>query len=62
MKANTQKDIHEENPDHIYRAYNSGKYVSQKYGWSVIPCTDNGQMKTIEEISDLIWAEVSKDF
>lgn len=62
LKANTKKDIHEENPDHIYRAYNSGKYVSEKYGWDVIQCTENGQMKSIEEISDLIWERVSKDF
>ena len=61
LKANTKKDIHEENPDHIYRAYNSGKYVSDKYGWDVIECTDNGQMKSIEEISDLIWGRVASD-
>ena len=36
--------------------------TSEKYGWDVIPCTDNGQMKSIEEISDLIWDRVSKDF
>ena len=62
LKANTKKDIHEEDPDHIYRAYNSGKYVSEKYGWDVIKCTDNGQMKSIEEISELIWDRVSQDF
>lgn len=62
LKANTKKDIHEENPDHIYRAYQSGKYVSEKYGWDTINCTDDGKMKSIEEISDLVWNVVSKDF
>lgn len=62
LKSNTKKDIHEENPEHIHRAYNSGKYVSQKYGWDVIQCTEDGKMKSIEAISDLIWEKVSQDF
>lgn len=62
FKSNTKKDIHEESSDHLYRAYKSGKYVSEKYGWDIIECTSNGQLKSIEEISDIIWNTVSNDF
>ena len=51
-KTGTVKDVHEENPEHLINAYKSGKYVSQKFGWDVIPCTEDGQMKAIDEISD----------
>jgi dTMP kinase len=60
-KTGTVKDVHEENPDHLVKAYNSGKYVSQKYNWEVIPCTKDENMKSISEISDLIWESVKED-
>ena len=62
LKAGTAKDIHESDPDHMKRAYESGKYVSEKYGWDVINCANNGRMKSIEEISDMIWNCLAMDF
>ena len=61
FKTGKAKDIHEQDPDHMRRAYESGKYVREKYGWEVIDCTENGKIKTIEQISELIWDRVSKD-
>lgn len=60
-KTNTARDIHEEDKDHLVRAYNSGKYCGRKYGWDIIPCTDGENMKSIEEISDMISDIVIKD-
>lgn len=60
LKTGNKRDIHEESVDHLQKAYESGKYVAQKYGWSVINCVKNNKMMSIEEISDLIWAEVIK--
>lgn len=60
-KTGTVKDVHEENPEHLVQAYNSGKYVSDKFGWDVIPCTKDGGMKTIKEISDLVFDKVKLD-
>lgn len=60
-KTGTVKDVHEENPEHLIQAYNSGKYVSEKFGWDVIPCTKDGNMKSIEEISGLIFDKVKQD-
>ena len=57
-KSGTTKDVHEEDVNHLRNAYNSGKYVSQKYGWNVISCVDGEELKSIEEISDLIWCTI----
>jgi len=61
LKSNTKKDVHEENSDHLRKAYESGKYCSEKLGWQTIPCTKDGKIKSIEEISELIWSVVWPD-
>ena len=60
-KTNTVRDVHEENSEHLIHAYESGKYCSEKFGWDVIPCSSNGMMKSIEEISSDIWNVVRED-
>lgn len=54
LKAGTTKDIHEQDSSHIIDAYNSGKYVANKYNWDVISCVENDKLKTIEEIHNEI--------
>jgi dTMP kinase len=60
-KSSTTRDVHEENIDHLKRAYESGKYCSEKLGWNTIECSIDGKMKSIEEISSLIWDVVALD-
>jgi len=61
-KTGTKKDIHEQDPEHMIKAYNSGKYVSEKFGWTVVRCVnENNQVKSIEEISNMIWETVKGD-
>lgn len=60
-KTGTKKDVHEEDPNHLRHAYDTGKYVGKKFGWDMIDCTDNGKLKSREEISDIIWDRVKKD-
>jgi hypothetical protein len=36
-------------------------YCANKLGWDIVPCTHNGNMKSIEELSELIWDRVSQD-
>jgi len=50
LKAGTSQDIHEQDSSHIIDAYNSGKYVANKYGWEVINCVENNNLKTINQI------------
>lgn len=57
-KSDTKKDLQEDDSEHLSRAYHAGKYVSAICGWTTINCTDNGKMKSIEDISELIWQAV----
>lgn len=60
-KTGTKKDVHEEDPNHLRHAYDAGKYVGNKFGWDMIDCTENGKLKSIEDISDIIWQRVKND-
>lgn len=61
LKAQTKKDIHEQNPDHLLHAYNCGKYMIDKYSWDSITCNEGDRMRTIEDISDEIFDIVIHD-
>lgn len=61
LKAQTQKDIHEQNPDHLLHAYNCGKYMVDKYLWDSITCNEGDKMRSIEDISDEIFDIVIND-
>ena len=54
LKAGTKKDIHENDKNHLQNAYDAGKYVAKKFNWKIIPCTENGQIKSMTEIHELI--------
>ena len=60
-KSDTKKDVQEDDEKHLYNAYHAGKYVSTICNWDRIECTEDGRLKSIEEISDLIWQTVSAD-
>lgn len=54
LKAGTKQDIHEQDSLHLIDAYNSGKYVANKYNWDVVDCVKNNNLKTIDEIHNEI--------
>ena len=53
-KSNAERDIYEENVEHLKKAYNIGKYVAEKYNWLIIPCVKDGKIKSVEEIHNEI--------
>lgn len=56
-----KKDIHEQDETHMYRAYEAGKYVAEKYNWIQIECVEkSGKIKTIEEIHEEIYNKLKK--
>lgn len=62
-KSGNKKDILEQDISHLTKAYNSGKYVANKYGWTQIFClNESGNLKSIEEISNDIFEVVKKLF
>lgn len=61
LKAQTSKDIHEQNPDHLLHAYSCGKYMIEKFGWDRIDCVVGNKMRTIEDIGNEIFDIVKSD-
>ncbi|MBR2467575.1 MAG: deoxynucleoside kinase [Clostridia bacterium] len=59
-KTGNKKDIFEEDVEHLHKAYNSGKYVADKFGWIVINCVEDGKLLSIDEISNKIYSEIMK--
>ena len=48
--TNTQADIHEKDLDYLATCRRTGKAAAEHYGWTVIRCVENGQMRSIEDI------------
>ena len=61
LKNQSEKDIHENNTEHMYKAYESGKYVCDKYSWTKVNCVENGKMRSIESISDEVYNIIIDD-
>lgn len=47
-----KQDIHEADTNYLRQAYKAGKMSAKLLGWKVIPCIENGQMRSIETIHD----------
>lgn len=53
----SKKDIHESNVSFLHRCRKSAMYAAEKYGWSVIPCSENGEPRSLDDIhNDIIAA------
>ena len=52
-------DIHE-NASHLTRAYSAALFSAEKLGWTTVHCTDNGSMRTREDIAGEIYSSVKK--
>lgn len=55
-----EKDIHERDAGHIIDSYNAACYVSKKYNWYEVKCTNDEKVRTIEDIHEEIFAEIKK--
>ena len=58
--TNTQADIHEKDMDYLATCRQTGRTAAQYYGWTVIQCVRDGQMRTIEDIHSEIYSAVRK--
>lgn len=48
----SKKDLHEKNVDFLLNCRKSALYAAEKLNWKRISCTENGTMRTIEDISN----------
>lgn len=55
-----EKDIHENNYEYLLESYNNSKYISEKYGWNRIECTNEDKIKGIDQINDDIIKVITK--
>ena len=56
--THTKADIHEQDMQYLATCRRSGRAAAQYYGWTVINCVENGQMRSIEDIHNEIYRHV----
>lgn len=56
-----KKDIHERDHTYLEKSYENALYVAKKFDWTEVFCVEGGSVRTIENISDEIFASVMKD-
>ena len=56
--TNTHADIHEQDMEYLATCRRTGKAAAQYYGWTVIECVRDGQMRSIEDIHEEIYRHV----
>ena len=57
--TNTHADIHEQDMDYLATCRRTGKSAAEYYGWTVIQCVKNGEMRSIEDIHEEIYRHVA---
>ena len=45
-----KKDIHESDLEYLQRSRMAAEYCAEKLGWKTVPCTEEGEMRSVEEI------------
>ena len=59
-QTHTQADIHEKDLAYLSDCLDAGHYAAGHYGWKVINCVENGQMRGIDSIHEEIYSLVNK--
>ena len=56
--TNTSADIHEQDTNYLATCRKTGRAAANYYGWTVIQCVRDGQMRSIEDIHEEIYGHV----
>jgi len=56
--TNTTADIHEQDMQYLATCRETGRAAAAYYGWTVISCVKDGQMRSIEDIHEEIYRHV----
>ena len=57
--THTHADIHEQDSAYLATCRRAGKAAAEYYGWTVIQCVKDGEMRTIEDIHEEIYRHVA---
>ncbi len=60
QSTNTKADIHEQDMTYLATCRKTGRDAPAYYGWSVINCVKDGQMRTIEDIHEEIYQLITQ--
>lgn len=52
MGDESRKDIHEKDLEYLRTCENCARFAAHADNWVVVPCADNGRVRSIEEIND----------
>ena len=58
--TNTHADIHEQDMAYLATCRRTGKAAAEYYGWTVINCVRDGEMRSIENIHEEIYRHVAE--
>ena len=58
--TNTSADIHEKDMQYLATCRESGRTAAQYYGWHIVQCVKNDEMRSIEDIHEEIYAMVKR--
>ena len=56
--TNTKADIHEQDLDYLATCREAGRAAATFYGWTIIECVRDGEMRSIEDIHQEIYGHV----
>lgn len=57
--THTHADIHEQDSVYLAACRRAGRAAAEYYGWTVIQCVKDGEMRTIEDIHEEIYRHVA---
>ena len=57
--THTTADIHERNSAYLASCRRAGRAAAEYYGWTIISCTENRKMRSIEDIHEEIYRQVA---
>ncbi len=60
QETNTHADIHEQDMAYLATCRQTGRLAAKYYGWSVVQCVKDDEMRSIEDIHEEIYALVKK--
>ncbi len=58
-ETNTHADIHEQDTAYLSTCREMGRMAAQFYGWTVVECVRDGEMRSIEDIHEEIYSLVA---
>ena len=57
----SRKDVHEKDIEYLARSRRAAEYCAEHLGWATVHCTENGAMRTIEDIQAEVRALAEKE-